>query len=426
MSLKEYGMKEIGKKTYSIIMDLWFFIPYTIWLWYQALSITFFWVEFRGEKFDHIILYCVLALVIRELFLLKDVSKKEVIGALCILWMIIILSPFPDRYSYLSLLIVIYCMRNTDYKKVLAVTGFVVAGVLLYTFFSAYTGRIVNYSSTRGNNLSSLRYYLGFRYVLFGPAMFFNLVAIYVYLRNKKIHLIEIAIFLILDIILWHFTNARLSCFFVALLLLFDIIIKYTNFEKQNWPYYLMMLSFIACSVITVWAVLNYDGTIEIWNKMNQVLGMRISLAQNSYNQYGIHWLGQDINMVGFGLNAWGQQSNEAYTYVDNFYMHYGQLYGLIFMSIMGIGVMLSSLKSKDRKDIYLPVILSLFCFHGLIDDLLLPLYYNAFFCSAIYLCKGKKEEKESTRWILRVLLIIITALMMNYLYGAYILLGNL
>ena len=87
------------------------------------------------------------------------------VGALCILWMIIILSPFPDRYSYLSLLIVIYCMRNTDYKKVLAVTGFVVAGVLLYTFFSAYTGRIQNYVITQSGDRT--RQFLGFRYALF-------------------------------------------------------------------------------------------------------------------------------------------------------------------------------------------------------------------------------------------------------------------
>ena len=424
MSLKEYGMKEIGKKTYSIIMDLWFFIPYTIWLWYQALSITFFWVEFRGEKFDHIILYCVLALVIRELFLLKDVSKKEVIGALCILWMIIILSPFPDRYSYLSLLIVIYCMRNTDYKKVLAVTGFVVAGVLLYTFFSAYTGRIQNYVITQSGDRT--RQFLGFRYALFGPAMCFNVTAIYVYLRNKNIKIFELAIIGVLSFIVFRFTDSRLSFYFTLLLLILTVVIKHFSLENRKILYYLLAASFILCFLISIMAALHYDATNPILAKLNTILGSRLQLMKSSFDTYGIHLLGQKIDMHGNGLNAWGQKSNGVYNYVDNFYMHYGQVYGLIFMSIMGIGVTLSSIKSKDRKDIYLPVILSLFCLHGLIDDLMFPLYYNAFFCSAIYLCKGKKEEKESTRWILRILLIIITALMMNYLYGAYIVLGSL
>ena len=103
-------------------------------------------------------------------------------------------------------------------------------------------------------------------------------------------------------------------------------------------------------------------------------------MGQSSINQYGTSLFGNhDIKWVGAGLNAYGQQSTEAYFYVDNMYIQLLQRYGIIFMALFLFLATLVVFRCYKRKDNLLVFLLAIVALHGLIDDGIIYVQMNTF-----------------------------------------------
>ena len=124
-----------------------------------------------------------------------------------------------------------------------------------------------------------------------------------------------------------------------------------------------------------------YNQSVEWMNKLNILLESRISLAKQSVDMYGMNLFGiKDLAWQGNGLSLEGTEvKNIAYLYVDNFYINIIQQYGLVFSIILLIIFTLTIIKSLKEGDNYLGLILIIFAFHGLLDNLMMTLYYNIF-----------------------------------------------
>ena len=73
--------------------------------------------------------------------------------------------------------------------------------------------------------------------------------------------------------------------------------------------------------VLTLVIVHVYDWYNPIWAKIDKLMSYRLGLAQNAYNNYGIHVFGQAIKWVGYDYKSILVGSNEPYNYVDSSYL---------------------------------------------------------------------------------------------------------
>jgi hypothetical protein len=393
------------------IADIWFLVPFSVLLFFLALTTTFYYSLFAGYYYIRLLWLCFLILFVRELFFIGKVNLNELLG----LALILLVSYFSlykfQRDEMMTILFVAYAMRTVDYKKVVKVSIIILSLVLIVTVIGAYAGAIQNYLEV---TTSRTRYYLGFRYSLFGPALFFNICALIIYDRKNNISPYTLIGLMLINLFLYSKTDSRLSFILTCLLIITSCVFKfnYDKIKNANWIYYICIGSFIFALIFSFWITLKYSENSSFLVSLDNKFGGRLHLGQNALEDYGVNLFGQNIKYIGNGLDISGIKNTwDKYNYVDNFYIHYTQLYGLFF--IVGLSLFITKLqvKIKRKKDIYLAIILLFFAVHGIVDDLMLTIYYNMFFISTTYLMNGQLEKDKLLSIIKIVFLVLILLL---------------
>ncbi len=126
--------------------------------------------------------------------------------------------------------------------------------------------------------------------------------------------------------------------------------------------------------------------------KLNSVLEGRLYLGKASLTEYGVSILGQEIEMIGNGLDELGQLTEGTYNYVDCFFIQILQCYGVVF-TVLWLGIVTYSMYRAYRlRDYGLLVCMTMIAAHCIIDDLSLKLYYNTFWLACGIIFKTKEE----------------------------------
>lgn len=400
------------------LYDIWFLIPFCIWLFTTLLSTSFFNVYLEGYYYPRIMFGCAFILFIRELFVLNHTNEKEILGSVLMMFMMYCMFRF-QRDTMMITLFVIYCMRNTDFKKVAAAAFFVLIVGFGLIIVGAQFGLIQDYIEI---STSRTRHYMGFRYSLFGPAVYFNIVALFLYLRKNRIHFLTICLLFVGNYLLFQLTNSRLSFLLTTLLLFCSVFVKLLHgyIVENKWIYRLGMLSLILCLIFSFAITVNYSVDNLVLVKLNSILGKRLQYGKDAIDMIGFNWLGKSVNYVGNGLDSFGNKDTGTYNYVDNFYIHYLQVYGILFMGLVLSLVTAVQVRCKKTKDIYLAMILMVFAIHGIVDDLMFTMHYNMFFVTCTYLMSGENKNSLFLQG-LKVILLLVMAYFMVMRYTVVI-----
>ncbi len=186
-------------------------------------------------------------------------------------------------------------------------------------------------------------------------------------------------------------TNSRLSFYLsVWMVFVFGVLKVRPNLLRSKrvlcWG---MVFAFVFSFVISVYFTVTYNPDVEWKYQLNTVLGGRLRLGQSSLLQSGISLFGQKVEMVGNGLDAFGNKNINPYNYVDSFYIQILQRYGIIF-SIVWITILTFTLYySYKINDYYMMTCLVFIAGHCVIDDLSLSLYYNTFWFAGSIVMKN-------------------------------------
>lgn len=193
----------------------------------------------------------------------------------------------------------IYCGRNIPFHKIAKFTLLVSGATLILVILSSLIGivsqlcNIIGWPDQRVSGLS----------VCTLPAsVLFNMTCLYVYVRKKKITLMECIILLAVNFGMYYKTDSRTTFMLAIVVLMGALVLKYAPsiLEKLVWP---LIFSFVICGVISLGLTLGYNDSVPWMNSLNQALSNRISLGQNSINEYGVSMFGEEIYWVGNGLN---------------------------------------------------------------------------------------------------------------------------
>ena len=106
-------------------------------------------------------------------------------------------------------------------------------------------------------------------------------------------------------------------------------------------------------------------------------------MGQNSLKENGVKPFGELIKMSGNGLNNKGQRdlskTDGLYNYVDCMYIQILQDFGWIFTVLILVLMTIAMYQTYKKRDWYLLMICSILAVHGIIDDLIINVYYNTF-----------------------------------------------
>lgn len=355
-----------------------FFTAYVLFLVFALLSISFY-AQYIENIQNYVYALCIMVLLFKEA--LAKINMKELAAFIFCLFLTILLmiSGSIHRILIPSFFFIISA-RDIKLRKVLKVSLCTSILVFFVIVASAYGGIIENYvsnTSYRGD-----RFYMGFLYVLYGPSLFLNITAMWIYVREKSISNWELLGLALINWLIYIQTNARLSFGLTILCIAGAVFLKYRSVTSNlRWRVdYLMVASYPICCALSFTMTLGYSSRTAWMRSLNEFLGNRLFYGLASIHKYGFSLLpNPSVQWVGHGLNALGEHSKGTYLFVDNIYLHIGQRYGLIFLVVFVSLLTFTCYrcaKKDDRRALFILFLLSL---AGLIDANTMYLYFNSF-----------------------------------------------
>lgn len=377
--------------------DILFWVAYGLYLIFGMLSTSFYYKYFMGTPYSIIKYLCVGLLVIRELMTQKYSIRSLTIGSLFIALAIITRSQ-SSVSTVVFILIFLFCARNIDFKEIAKFSVLISTVILAFVVCSGYLGIIENYISP--NSLRN-RHYLGFRYALYGPCFLFNITGLILYVGGKKLKWRWFIVLGIANYWMYTQTNSRLSFYlsFVMIVVFAFLKLRPNFFAHKRILCWAMILSFVFCFCASMYFTVTYNSSVGWQSQLNELLGGRLRLGQTSLIQSGVSLFGQNLELVGNGLDAFGNKNTNPYNYVDSFYVQILQRYGIIF-SVVWIGLLTFTLyRCYKMKDYPMMVCLAMIALHCVVDDLSLSLYYNTFwFAGTLAIVNVRKRYQHTKR----------------------------
>ena len=378
----------------SLIRNMLFYFAYSIYLGYNLLDVSFYLKSIQGYKWSLMILVFVL-LIFKEVMDFKF-NFRDLIFILLLLPISVLF------YKYLGTMhtllpCLIYSARNVNVTTTLKLSYRISLLLLLFIIISSYLGWITYYVTYDGGRV---RDYLGFRYSLFAPSIFCNIIFLKIYLEKDNIKWRTLIFLITGNSLLYVYTDSRLTFGLGMIILILTVIIKIFPRFKHLIMNKLIVGAYIISGGISLYFTIGYNYLVEWQSNINDFLGGRLALGYSTLNYYGYGILGRKITLVGNGLDADGYGDIGIYDYVDNLYVQMLLKLGIIFLFIFIIGMTITMIRIYRLGDVYLYIIFSLLALHGIIDDLILLPQYNSFWfvIAALFyrnITNVRKNEKE-------------------------------
>ncbi len=379
-------MLGINSIRYTRTRDILFLASFCVYFFYCAIQTSFFSVYFNGENsFKIVAIVCIL------LLLAKELSSSIRNDTIVIIIIFLLFSAFVikngeglGQKDLFFAIVYILSARNVSVRKILCASALICISILSLVIISSKLGLIHNFTDIRADG--TVRNPLGFRWVLFAPTFYCELVAIVIYLYKNKLSIFAL---LALGGVGWWLyleTDARL-CFMLTEALVIFVIIDKARVRiniKQNRiakiATCVLTLSFIIAALLSVILTIIYDPENTVFANINSALSGRLYYGQNSLNEYGVSLFGiRGIDWIGHGRDPFGNVQLLEYNYVDCGYIVLLQRYGILFTAFWLICNTITLNIAYKNEDYYLIVIMSAIAVHCMIDDLQLALHYNIF-----------------------------------------------
>lgn len=359
--------------------DILYFLSFSIFLAGSVLSTSFYYRYFDGLPFMWVQILCVVLLAAYEVrsggLKTQQWTAFALAAVLCLIsWRV----AEGNLHRLVTLMFpYIYCARSIPFRKVAAVALNVSAAVFTFIIASALLGVVENMVSYYAGRV---RWYLGFRYVLYPSGILLNLTALWIYLKRDTMTLGGAVFWGVANFALYQLTNSRISFVISEVLILGGLVLRYLPVRevktKALWA--ILSSSFFLCAAFSIIVVLCYH-THPWMEPIDTFLAGRVSLADMSLREFGVTWFGQRIQWVGSGLSADGFSVDGTYNYVDCLYVKVLQRYGIVFSVVLLGLVCWAMYRLWKRREYHILLICATVAVHCVLDDLSFSLHYNTF-----------------------------------------------
>lgn len=366
-------------RRYSLDEGL-YFLSYGIFLVTSLLSTSFFYRVFIGYPYTWLQVICLALLIFREYRMGKDKQNWMALTVMVIMAVLSLQYTIGNLTRLVPLMFFyIYSARNIHFTRIASFSLWVSTVVVCLVVFSGYLGIIDNVVVAKGTRI---REYLGFRYALYLPGILLNMTALWIYLRQDKISVLDVLGWTLVNTFVYLRTDSRISFVLAEVLLIAALLLRFVPSLSSNrlhrcWG--VLTGSYVLCAAFSYAFTGIYDATVPWMRRLNSALESRLSLGKRSLEDHGFGFFGRHISWVGNGLDAFGNAGDGSYTYVDCFYVKILQRYGMLFTAGLLSLLTWSMLQLWKQKQYILLLICTTVAAHCILDDLSFALHYNTF-----------------------------------------------
>lgn len=300
-------------------------------------------------------------------------------------------------------LLLVVAAKNIDFNKIMKVYLIIVGSTIGFAFICSKMEVIKNLRYWSEDNLS-YRNSFGVVYCTDFAAHVFFLLLAYYYLRADKLKWYEYIVTAIIGLIVYKTTYAKLDSICILLLIiLFGVGNAITVSDRLNkrisycWSILIRCISTVIMfvSAIVMWILtMKYSNDIGWMATLDELITKRLSIANNTLNQYGIGLFGKKVELIGNGNVTW---QVEGYNFVDCSYLYTALLYGVVIIVILMSAY--SYMVYKNRLNIYLCYSVILIAINSMISHHLIDISYNSFIIGVLatgIIQERLKNDKEN------------------------------
>lgn len=259
-------------------------------------------------------------------------------------------------------------IKSILYSQILSV-GFI--------FILAYMGIIENITYLRSNG--GIRYSMGFDHPNTFAARILQIEIIYLYLRNKKINLLDSIILFSLGYMPYNYSNSRTAFYITILIVMYSVL--YIVFKKFNIKKLFIFLfsKLIKISPIGVIGILvlliNFNKIIPALGKFfSGTILSRVNLMGQYLQNYKINLFGQVLEITYKNKDIY---STTDFFTLDNSYLYLLLSFGMVNFIIFFLAY-IKSIKVLWSKDDYFAIYsIILFFIFGLFETMFIRFSFN-------------------------------------------------
>lgn len=377
-----------------------------LYIFFSLLSRSFFYSILPSAVFQFVNIFCLVVLLMLEYQIASQdhYTLRNIVHLLLILFCFAIFYRFLGAKSAL-LLIFIFTSRLFDFKCLAKLMLYVSAFALIVIVGAALAGVITNYKMVGIDG--RVRQYLGFFYCLIPSLILSNISLLYIYIYQKKSNILILIALAVANFWMFQQTLSRFSFLstiaVLILVLLLRLGVNWIGFlKKHHWIAYIMCFMFVIMAILSTVMFNIYRPNIRWLRILNTMLEGRISMTHTSIQKYGIPLFGQDVDWIGNGLSSDGSSAAGIYLYVDNLYFNIIQRAGVIPFLFLCFIVTYSLIRAVKNEDYMLVVLWAVLSIHGLIDNMIMGLFYNSFWLAFGVYFFGKKYRVNLLQMIMK------------------------
>ena len=367
-----------------------FYVSFGVWLTYLFFAAgTFYGVYFTSDMRLAIRVFCGLLLLAGEL--LEHKWTWRTLGALAITGILAYCCTRANLVNAFDAIVIIFFGRNRDFKIAARIALCCFVFGLVVTILSAKLGIIENHIT---ESATRTRDYLGFRYPLRPQMYLFIVTCLIIYLAQEKFNLVLAGLLIVANVLMFSFTGSRLSCSFAVMVVIAGFIFRKRQNAAPISVSLVLASSFFVAALIGFTTALLYDPGVAWMVDLNTFFGERLRLAHDGIQDFGISLFGQRVNMVGGGLDVYGNPKQGTYNYVDCVYIQLAILLGVVYLACYLAAMSVTTYRAFRKGDVLLGIIFVAFAFHGIIDNATMYLHYNVFLLACAPLLSEYQYEK--------------------------------
>lgn len=324
------------------------------------------------DAFNHVVAILVLVLLMIQLVLFQRYSKRDIF-IMMILTFFILLSTLHSGYNImLSTWMIIFASKNIKIDR-LATVVFWVLFVSIIWVFILYQRNIIDESTLVRNGL--VRHSWGFVHPNYLGIQFFHMLVCGLYIRRKKIGIIDYLTVIVGGYFLYRIPNSQSSYYALGILLVLIFLYKISEKKPKlrtnliNTCFYLVI--FVNLGSIAL-STHNIRGN-KLLMQLNKFLSSRFTNCYNTYMYYGNTLWGQPIKTL---VSRPGRYIR---FYLDNGYMAILLRYGICIYLIFSACYILAMLKLKRDNNLFLEMILTVYAIYGVMENNFFSLSQNIF-----------------------------------------------
>lgn len=299
--------------------------------------------------------------------------------------------------------------NQVSFRKILKVYVITGIAITIVVMAAAQMGIIENLVYHQKNR--NVRIAFGSTYPTDFSAHIVFLILAYICIRGIRLKYIEIASFVLLGMFIQHFCQARTNagCIFMvaAICLMLKVFhgikiqeepIWFTKVKKITATVFsvLTRYSMVILMVFIVSMTLLYDESNPMMVKLNYFLSKRLSHGKTGFKNYNVGFLGQYVEMHGFGGKA---TAPDNYFFIDSSYVKIILCYGLVVTACILLMYFIIGKRAQKRNLIYLMTALGIIGIQCMFEHHIIEIAFNPFALALLSKLDIEQSEKEGKTW---------------------------